>query len=68
MNERFTEEELAIAKSVDLTAVASYLGYTVKKLVIITLLRKWIPYESMIRATGSDGQDNMIRVRMEVHR
>lgn len=31
MDERFTEEELAIAKSVDLTAVASYLGYTVKK-------------------------------------
>ncbi len=29
--ERFTESELAIAKSVDLTAVASYLGYTVKK-------------------------------------
>lgn len=31
MDERFTEDELAIAKSVDLTAVASYLGYTVKK-------------------------------------
>ncbi len=31
MDERFTEAELAIAKSVDLTAVASYLGYTVKK-------------------------------------
>ena len=31
MDDRFTEEELAIAKSVDLTAVASYLGYTVKK-------------------------------------
>ena len=33
MEERnsFTKEELAIAKSVDLTAVASYLGYTVKK-------------------------------------
>lgn len=29
--EHFTEEELAIAKSVDLTAVAAYLGYTVKK-------------------------------------
>ena len=29
--ERFTEEELAIAKSVDLTAVASSLGYTVKR-------------------------------------
>jgi len=28
---RFTEEELAIAKSVDLTAVASSLGYTVKR-------------------------------------
>lgn len=28
---RFTEEELAIAKSVDLTAVASNLGYTVKR-------------------------------------
>lgn len=27
----FTDSELAIAKSVDLTAVASYLGYTVKK-------------------------------------
>lgn len=33
MNEnRFTEEELRIAKSVDLIAVASYLGYTVKKI------------------------------------
>lgn len=31
-NEVFTEEELKIAKSVDLTAVASYLGYTVKKI------------------------------------
>ena len=31
MEDRFTEAELAIAKSVDLTAVASYLGYTVKK-------------------------------------
>lgn len=31
MNDRFTEEELAIAKSVDLTAVAASLGYTVKR-------------------------------------
>lgn len=31
MEDRFTESELAIAKSVDLTAVASYLGYTVKR-------------------------------------
>lgn len=29
--DRFTDRELAIAKSVDLTAVATYLGYTVKK-------------------------------------
>ena len=29
--ERFTEEELVIAKSIDLTAVASSLGYTVKR-------------------------------------
>ncbi len=29
--ERFTDSELAIAKSVDLTAVASHLGYTVKR-------------------------------------
>lgn len=29
---RFTEAELAIAKSVDLTAVASNLGYTVKRI------------------------------------
>lgn len=32
MEGRFTAEELAIAKSVDLTAVASYLGYTVKRI------------------------------------
>lgn len=31
MEERFTEEELRIAKSVDLTAVAASLGYTVRK-------------------------------------
>lgn len=31
MEERFTEEELQIAKSVDLTAVASSLGYTVRR-------------------------------------
>lgn len=31
MEDRFTEEELRIAKSVDLTAVASQLGYTVKR-------------------------------------
>lgn len=31
MEGRFTEEELAIAKSVDLTAVAANLGYTVKR-------------------------------------
>lgn len=31
MAERFTEEELRIAKSVDLTAVAAVLGYTVKR-------------------------------------
>ena len=31
MEGRFTEEELRIAKSVDLTAVASSLGYTVRK-------------------------------------
>ena len=31
MKERFTEEELTIAKSVDLTAVAVSLGYTVKR-------------------------------------
>lgn len=30
--ERFTEEELAIAKQVDLTKVATYLGYTVKRI------------------------------------
>lgn len=29
--ERFTDSELAIAKSVDLTAVAAHLGYTVKR-------------------------------------
>ena len=32
MNNRFTEEELDIAKSVDLCSVASFLGYTVKKI------------------------------------
>jgi hypothetical protein len=32
MDGRFTEEELAIAKSVDLTAVAASLGYTVKRI------------------------------------
>lgn len=32
MEERFTEEELRIAKSVDLTAVAASLGYTVRKI------------------------------------
>ncbi len=32
MERRFTEEELAIAKSVDLTAVASHLGYTVRRI------------------------------------
>lgn len=32
MSERFTEKELEIVKSVDLTEVASYLGYTVKKI------------------------------------
>lgn len=31
MEDRFTEEELRIAKSVDLTAVAASLGYTVRK-------------------------------------
>lgn len=31
MDDRFTEEELQIAKSVDLTAVASSLGYTVRR-------------------------------------
>lgn len=31
MAEQFSREELAIAKSVDLTAVAAYLGYTVKR-------------------------------------
>ena len=32
MDGRFTEEELAIAKSVDLCAVAESLGYTVKRI------------------------------------
>ncbi len=32
MDDRFTDVELSIAKSVDLCAVASYLGYTVKKI------------------------------------
>lgn len=32
MEGRFTQEELAIAKSVDLTAVAASLGYTVKRI------------------------------------
>ena len=31
MDDRFTEEELRVAKSVDLTAVASQLGYTVNR-------------------------------------
>ena len=32
MDGRFTDEELAIAKSVDLCAVAESLGYTVKRI------------------------------------
>lgn len=32
MNNRFTAEELDIAKSVDLCSVASFFGYTVKKI------------------------------------
>ena len=31
-NDRFTDDELAIAKSVDLCAVAESLGYTVKRI------------------------------------
>ena len=31
MDDRFTEEELRVAKSVDLKAIASQLGYTVKR-------------------------------------
>lgn len=32
MKKQFTEEELALAKTVDLTAIATSLGYTVQKI------------------------------------
>ncbi len=68
MEDRFTEAELAIAKSVDLTAVASYLGYTVRKWGIIIHSRKWTLSGYMIRVTGFGGQGSTIRVRMAGHR
>ena len=39
MDGRFTDEELAIAKSVDLCAVAESLGYTVKRIGNASIFR-----------------------------
>ena len=50
MDGRFTDEELAIAKSVDLCAVAESLGYTVKR--IMSYVDIFADYESNKLALG----------------
>ena len=49
MDGRFTDEELAIAKRVDLCAVAESLGYTVKRIGKYHTLRRWIPSVSITK-------------------
>lgn len=67
-NDRFTDDELAIAKSVDLCAVAESLGYTVKRIGNITQLRRWTLYESTTEVIGTGGQGSLTKVIMAAHR
>lgn len=68
MDGRFTDEELAIAKSVDLCAVAESLGYTVKRIGKYHTLRRWIPSVSITEAIGTDGQGSLTKATMAAHR
>ena len=62
---RFTEEELRIAKSVDLCAVASHLGYTVRRIGKYHTLKEMDSSGSITGHIGSDGPEGMKKERME---
>ena len=72
MDGRFTDEELAIAKSVDLCAVAESLGYTVKRIGKYHTLKEMdsirIYNRSGARVIGTGGQDSLTKVIMAAHR
>ena len=69
MEGRFTEEELAIAKSVDLCAVAESLGYTVKRIGKYHTLKEMDSIRIYDRShIGTDGQGSLIREIMAAHR
>ena len=58
---RFTEEELRIAKSVDLCAVASHLGYTVRRIGKYHTLKEM---DSIRIYNRTDGPEGMRKERM----
>lgn len=68
MDGRFTDEELAIAKSVDLCSVAESLGYTVKRIGKYHTLKRWIPSAFTTEAIGTDGQGSLTKATMAAHR
>ena len=70
MDERksFSAEELALAKSVDLTAVAASLGYTVKKIGRYHTLKEMDSIRIYNAQTGSGGPGNMKRETTAAHR
>ena len=65
---RFTEEELSIAKSVDLTAVATNLGYTVKRVGRYHTLKEMDSVRIYDKVIGFDGQGSMKKEAMVVLR
>lgn len=65
---RFTEEELALAKTAELTAVASALGYTVRRVGKYHTLKEMDSIRIYNAATGSVGPDDMRERTMVVPR
>ena len=68
MDGRFTDEELAIAKSVDLCAVAESLGYTVKRIGKYHTLKEMDSIRIYNRSVGTDGQGSLTKATMAAHR
>ncbi len=69
MDGRFTDEELAIAKSVDLCAVAESLGYTVKRIGKYHTLKEMDSIRIYTtEAIGTDGQGSLTKATMAAHR
>ena len=68
MDGRFTDEELAIAKSVDLCSVAESLGYTVKRIGKYHTLKEMDSIRIYNRSHWYSGQGSLTKATMAAHR